>query len=221
MLTDTQETSIPYTYTVAQQTALLVVGMLSWVSWPYCFDIPQGVQTQLKQPPYNLHVSEFNNFYVVASLPNVILSFVSGWITLKFGISNSILMYALLLLIGQSLVAASVWQMFEGWYPVMLLGRFLLGFSGCGLTSANLSLIPRYTSKKLVSLFVGIGSMVPWTSQSLCDLLTPIIYDQSGRVEYPFIAGWIIGVFSMILALCLFVYTRYLDRMKPASITPR
>lgn len=102
--------------------------------------------------------------YVASSLPNAVLNFFSAWITLKIGITKSIVIYSIFLLGGQSIIFMSTYKLFDGWYAFLIVGRFLVGFSGYAMTSANLSLIPRFTNKKLVALFVGIGSMVPWTT---------------------------------------------------------
>ena len=127
---------------------------------------------------------------------------------------EKLLLYAFLLLAGQSLVFISVWKVFDGWYGLIITGRFLLGFSGYAMTSANLALIPKYTNKKLIPLFVGIGSMVPWTSEALCDLLTPIIYSNTQKVYSPFFAGWIISLVSVLFAIVLFGFTHYLNGKK-------
>ena len=161
-----------------------------------------------------MQASDFNNLYVVTSLPNVVLSLVSAWFSIKIGITKAIILYSFTLLVGQSLITLAVWKVCEGWYVILLSGRFLIGFCGYALTSANLSLIPRYSDKKLMSLFVGIGSMIPWTTQSLSDLFTPLIYKKTGLVYYPFFVGWIVSIVSMVFALILFGYTKWLDKRR-------
>ena len=57
--------------------------------------------------------------------------------------------------------------------------------------------------------------MVPWTSEALCDLLTPIIYETTGHVYAPFFVGWIVSIGSVLFAVGLFGFTHYLDGKRP------
>jgi len=164
--------------------------MSSWACYPYCFDTPQPVQTQLMQSPYSLTSIEFNYLYVCVSLPNIVLSFVGAVLTTKIGPIKAICLYVGALLIGQGIITFAVYTVCRPWYILMLIGRTLIGMSGYSLVGANLALIPRYTSGKLVPLFVGLGSMLPWTTQSLTSLISPIIYSRSNNVYLPFFVAY-------------------------------
>lgn len=165
--------------------------MSTWASYPYCFDTPQAVQTQMMQPPYSLSSSDFNYLYVCISVPNIFLSFVGAVLTTKIGPVRAICIYVLMLLVGQGTIAFSLYMQQGGWYAFTLIGRMLIGVSGCCLMGANLSLIPRYTAEKYISMFVGLGTMLPWTTQSLTAVLSPIIYSVSGQVYLPFLIGYL------------------------------
>lgn len=166
------------------------MGMSSWACYPYCFDTPQAVQTQMMQPPYSLSSSEFNYLYVCISIPNILLSFVGALLTTKIGAIRAICVYVGLLLVGQGLLTLAIYNATDSWYALALIGRVLIGVSGYSLVGANLSLIPRYTDGKYISLFVGLGSMLPWTTQSITALLSPIIYEHTGKVYLPFFVGY-------------------------------
>jgi MFS family permease len=180
--------------------------MSTWASYPYCFDIPQAVETQMKLPPYNLSSSEFNYLYVCISIPNIVLSFIAAIITTKIGPIRAICLYVVMLMVGQGIITWAAYSAEGGWYWFMLIGRVLMGTSGYSLVGANLALIPKYTEAKYVSLFIGLGSMFPWTTQSLTALFSPIIYDQTKKVYLPFFVGWITILYS-IAANVLIVFT--------------
>jgi MFS family permease len=163
--------------------------MSSWASYPYCFDTPQAVQTQMMQQPFSLTSSEFNYLYVCISIPNIVLSFVGAILTTKIGPIRAICLYVGLLFIGQGMITIAVYTVGGPWYVLTLIGRVMIGISGCSLVGANLALIPRYTDGKYVSLFVGLGSMLPWTTQSLTAVISPILYSRTGNVYLPFFIG--------------------------------
>jgi hypothetical protein len=90
---------------------------------------------------------------------------------------------------GQCIITFAIESVGDWWYGLTIAGRTLLGISGYSLVGANLSLIPKYTEPKNIALFVGLGTMLPWTAQSLTALLSPIIYDRTKLVYLPFFVG--------------------------------
>jgi len=120
------------------------------------------------------------------SLPNVVLTFVGAMLTTKIGPIKAICLYLGVLLVGQGMITFAVYTLCKSWYALALVGRMLVGISGYSLIGANLALIPRYTSQKLVPLSVGLGSMLPWTTESLTTLISPIIYSLCSKVYLPF-----------------------------------
>lgn len=186
--------------------------MLTWASYPYCFDIPQTVQTQLQEQPYALSPSSFNYLYVCISIPNIFLSFIGAVVTTKIGVIKAICIYVSILFVGQAIITWSVYSLVNGWYGFMILGRTLIGISGYSLVGANLSLIPKFTEANKIPLFVGLGSMLPWTTQSLTSLISPIIYANTKHVYLPFAIGLVVITLSIISTVLLVIMNRKLDK---------
>ena len=177
----------------------------------------------MMEPPYSLSSSQFNYLYVCISIPNIVLSFVGALLTTKIGPIRAICCYVGLLLIGQGLITAAVYTIGQPWYALTLIGRVFIGISGYSLVGANLALIPRYTDAKYISLFVGLGSMLPWTTQSLTALISPIIYSNTGKVYLPFLVGWLAILYSALAAgLLIFLDKKFSTRIakKPEDSTP-
>jgi MFS family permease len=125
-----EKNNSPYRWLILLLASLMLVGMM------WCFDTPSAVKSQMNE--YMGHAEDFETEFALLfsfySFPNIIFPFFGGYLIDKLGVRLCLVIFALLLLIGQVLFSFGL--SIRNW-PVMYLGRFIFGIGGESFGVAN------------------------------------------------------------------------------------
>lgn len=106
---------------------ILVLACLMLIGSYYSSDIPAALKPLIQSYtgcPDATYENYFALFYSLYSLPNIILPFFGGYFVDKFGVRMCMLIFAILVTVGQ--VIFSFGLSIKS-FPWMLLGRFVFG----------------------------------------------------------------------------------------------
>jgi len=165
----------------------------------FCYDNPQALQTSLYQT-MNLDDIKFNALYSVYSFPNIILPFFGGYIIDRIGVRIGLISLSALLIIGQGIVTYGVSAKN---FPLMVIGRAIFGLGGETLTVAQSAITAKYFIGKEIAFAMGMTISVARLGSSLNSLLSPRLFEWTGKLYMPFLLGGALCVFSCLMGLIL------------------
>ncbi|XP_014248154.1 major facilitator superfamily domain-containing protein 1-like [Cimex lectularius] len=136
----------------------------------FCYDNPGAMQDIITKD-MKLTTTQFTYLYTFYSWPNIVLCYIGGFLIDRiFGIRFGTCLYALIVFLGQLLVA---FGSFIDSFNTMLLGRLIFGIGGESLAVAqNYYAVQWFKGKELNMIFglqlsfARVGSMVNFLSMS-------------------------------------------------------
>jgi MFS family permease len=138
--------------------------------------------------------------YSVYSLPNIILPFYGGYFVDKLGVRVGILVFTLVIAIGQAIFAFGV--QINNFY-IALLGR---GIFGCGGESQGIAqnaiVFSWFTGKELAMSF-GFTLSIAKLAGLLNDIIEPLLYNATDNLDFCFWLGFLICCASLVSAILL------------------
>jgi len=149
----------------------------------------------------DLSATEYNMFFSLYSLPNIILALFSGYFADKFGRRIALIIFTILVVAGQLFFAAGVQA---SSFPLSALGRFIFGIGAESYTGIffirKIKLVVTLESLSYWNYAFLPFSMAAQTSSekignALNDILLPSIYENTGNLASGF---WIGFCFSII-----------------------
>ena len=151
----------------------------------------------------------FNLMYTVYSLPNIILPFFGGYFVDRLGARSMIVLFALLCLAGQFLVAigASAGSTF-----VILVGRVIFGLGGESLCVGLSTLLAEWFMGKEMAFAMGLNLSVARVGSFVNDMASPAIAHHTGSVTNALWFSVLVCVMSLASALGLFALDRWAEK---------
>jgi len=144
------KSSLPQRWLVLALASLLMIGNY------YCYDNPAALLLQLREKFAGNSRFDvcYEMFYSVYSLPNVFLPLIGGLLVDRVGVLFSLHLFALLVLLGQTLFAAATTG---SSLPLMILGRAFFGLGGESISVAQNAIVTNYFAGKELALALGIN----------------------------------------------------------------
>ena len=195
-----------------QQVALYLMTTIPLGS-TYVYNLPQALQTQLMSPPFNLSYVEFNSFYSIYSFPNIIIPVLSSYIIHIIGLRTSVIIYSLLIVLGQAILTAGVFWKSLAW---MLFGRIIYALGAESLTVAQSVISTKWFSSQKLTSALGWNNSIAFLGSNLNIVLSPLIYAYTELLWLPCVVGLVICLFSFSSALGYAV----IDYKRDAKIAP-
>ena len=172
----------------------------------FVFDFPQALTEPLIRK-LKIDTLRVEFLYSIYSMPNIVLSIVSGYFVSMVGIQKSSLIFSLILLFGQTVI--SLGMSFEV-YSAVVLGRALYGIGGEGLVIVQPTINEYWFQGSLLSLSNGICEASNFMSLMLGNYLVPRILLATRDIQSAFFVMGLVAVFSCIFCIAYyFVQDKY------------
>jgi MFS family permease len=166
----------------------------------YAFDNPSALNRQLMVwlgSDYDTYQYQLNLLYSVYSFPNVVLPLFAGNLMDRFGTHRLLLLFSLLVLLGQGMFALGVqWKAFV----CMLTGRVIFGLGGESLTVAQARLVTEWFRGKELALAIGLNLSVARFGTVFNNNLSPWFADLVG-IPFAVWIGFVSCLWSFICAV--------------------
>lgn len=150
----------------------------------------------------------YNALYSVYSWPNVVLPLFGGFLSDKFGVRLTTVIFSLLILIGQIIFAVGLTLTDEdASWGVMLAGRVVFGFGGESLSVAMSAMIAQWFSGKELALALGVNLALARLGSVVNDLASLKI----AQTQPIYWATWV-GAFICVASLLATITVFFIDR---------
>ncbi|GJJ77837.1 hypothetical protein EMPS_10196 [Entomortierella parvispora] len=182
--------------------AILSAACLVMFGNYYAFDNPASLNKPLQdymEMSDDSYAYFLNLLYTSYSLPNIVLPWLGGYASDKFGHRRLLLSLSAMVAMGHFVVCLGVERRSV---PAMILGRVLFG-AGESLAVAQSALTVKYFRGKELAMALGINLCIARLGSVLNDILTPAIWARS-TVPMAFWGGFVSCVLSFLMA-CLLV----------------
>ena len=175
----------------------------------YIYDIPSSLEWVFRSH-LGLSSPQSLLLYSAYSLPNLVVNILGGLLILRLGYTKCLRIYSICVTLGQLLFAVGVSLKA---YPVMLLGRFMVG---CG--AENLMITQYYSSHQTfdagyVTFAIGINQCFTYLASFVGFYLVPYSYLASDSLNY---AVWMTTIAPAISLIAVLVFT-YLKEAEDAE----
>ncbi|KAG0033640.1 hypothetical protein BGZ82_006032 [Podila clonocystis] len=182
----------------------------------YAFDNPASLNQPLQEymgMSDDRYAYFLNILYTSYSLPNIVLPWLGGYASDRFGHRKLLLSLSATVAFGHMVVCLGVQHKHV---PAMILGRVLFG-AGESLAVAQSAITVKYFRGKELAMALGINLCVARLGSVLNDILTPYIWTLS-NVPVAFWGGFVSCVLSFMTA-CLLVWldSKYGSLVAPES----
>lgn len=178
-------------------SALLILGSY------YVYDNPSALHNQLKRRFEGADGLSFelgfNLFYTTYSLPNLALPLLGGLLTDKIGVRRSLLLFAVVVAVGQLVFALGVAWRSMGW---ALCGRFVFGLGGESLSVASNALVSAWFAGRELALALGVNLSFSRLGSVANDVISPWLAERDG-VTVSLLFGFVVCVLSVVSSLVL------------------
>lgn len=180
----------------------------------YVEDLPQTIQTRFQETPFNQSNVQFNSLYSVYSFPNAILPFVGGLLIDRYGIRPMIIIFALIVAIGQGIFTLGVAEVN---YSLMIIGRLVFALGGENYSMAQTILTTKWFLKADLAFALGITMVVNRSAMLFNSYFSPRLAESSDNLWYPSVVGTIICTSSCLCAIAATWMDYYSDKYAPQS----
>ncbi|KAF8941675.1 hypothetical protein BGZ58_000011 [Dissophora ornata] len=183
--------------------AMLAAACLVMFGNYYAFDNPASLNQPLQeymQMSDETYAYFLNILYTSYSLPNIVLPWLGGYASDKFGHRRLLLSLSAMVAFGHLVVCLGVERRNV---PAMILGRVLFG-AGESLAVAQSAITVKYFRGKELAMALGINLCIARLGSVLNDVLTPYIWARSS-VPTAFWGGFVSCVLSFLTA-CILVW---------------
>ncbi|CAD8205877.1 unnamed protein product [Paramecium octaurelia] len=183
---------------------ILILSALLLFGNNYAFDNPQALQSQIMEEVH-ISLTEFNYLYSFFSLPNILLTLIGGYLIDRIGCRKSIIIFASLVTISQTIIAIGGKQ--KSFY-MMLIGRVFLGIASENLIISQNVIITAWFKGHQLSTASGCIVTLPEIAAALNSYFSPMIYDYTGSITYPLFTSVLICIFSLFCAILLLFFDK-------------
>ena len=193
--------SITWIRTSRTRWFALLLACLSCIGAYFSSELPQALQPVIMER-LDINLLEFNVIYSIYSLPNIILPFLSGFLIDRLGVRLSLVLFAILVIIGQGIMTYGA---FKFNFTLLLIGRAVFASGGDCIVIAKSTIIAKWFIGKELSFALGAGICIAKLGSSLASFMGPQIYKWHGSSEIyqSFLAGIFLCVLSLISILIL------------------
>lgn len=151
--------------------------------------------------------------YVVYSFPNMILPLLGGVFLDKIGIKIGLMMFTIILTIGQLVFAFGV---STETYWLALVGRFIFGLGGECMTVAQSTIVSQWFKGKELAFAFGLNLSVSRLGSTFNGLIEPPLAQNSGLGAAVFV-GFGVCCFSLLAAIGLVTMDTIADKKDGTS----
>ncbi|KAF0715132.1 Aste57867_3548 [Aphanomyces stellatus] len=191
-----------------QKRWVLILSSLMVFGSAYCYDNPSALKSQLQQHFHTLPKADYEFLFSLAyslySVPNMLLPFFGGMLVDKFGVRAVALACAILLLLGQMVVACG--SAMSNFY-VILAGRVLFGLGGETMWVAQSSFVTLWFDSSDLAFAFGVNTLFARLGTVINDKLSPKVADDYSATT----ALWLGSFFCLLSLVCTIVLVA-LDR---------
>eukprot|EP00658_Telonema_sp_P-2_P039324 TRINITY_DN2813_c0_g2_i3.p1 TRINITY_DN2813_c0_g2~~TRINITY_DN2813_c0_g2_i3.p1 ORF type:complete len:363 (+),score=97.69 TRINITY_DN2813_c0_g2_i3:59-1147(+) len=187
-----------------------VLWMCSFVMFCsyYCYDNVSALFDQFKDAKNTgLSSTQVNALYSAYSCPNVVLPFFGGYIVDRYGVRRTLILFAFLLVVGQTVFALGSSMGGTGGFGVMIFGRFIYGLGGESLCVCAQTLLAEWFMGKEMALAMGINLSVSRAGSAVNDKTSIALYKGS---SLPFVLWF--GVMLLGTGFAAALCTAWLDK---------
>jgi len=190
---------VPLRNTRIRWFALFLTCLINFGNY-YCVDNPQALQSSL-QATLHIDTYTFGDFYFYESIPNVIVPLFGGLITDFLGVRVSIIIFSLLVILGQLLFTYGGYLLN---FNLMILGRFIFGIGSETLTSSQTVITSKWFVGKELAFSFGVTLCVARLGSASNSVMSPLIYEWSdNKIYFPLFVGLVLCIVSFLCALPL------------------
>ncbi|KAI8360280.1 major facilitator superfamily domain-containing protein [Mortierella sp. GBAus27b] len=192
--------------------AILASACLVMFGNYYAFDNPASLNQPLQeymQMSDDSYAYFINILYTAYSLPNIVLPWLGGYASDKFGHRRMLLSLSAMVALGHLVVCLGVERRHV---PAMILGRVLFG-AGESLAVTQSAITVKHFRGRELAMALGINLCIARLGSVLNDVLTPYIWLQTS-VPTAFWGGFVSCVLSFMTA-CILVW---LDRRYESTV---
>ncbi|XP_046853367.1 major facilitator superfamily domain-containing protein 1-like [Xenia sp. Carnegie-2017] len=190
---------------------LVFICTLSFGSY-FCYDNPGALQQQIEKD-MNVATAQYTLLYSLYSWPNVVLSFLGGFLIDRvFGIRLGAILFSLLVLSGQIVFAIGA---YIGNFFVMESGRFIFGLGGENLAVAQNTYSVAWFKGKELNFVFGLQLSISRVGSTVNFNVMKPIYDMFSHRYHGHVAlGWtlFVGVLFCCLSLLAAFALAFFDR---------
>ncbi|KAI1317080.1 hypothetical protein EDD11_009063 [Mortierella claussenii] len=186
--------------------AMLAAACLVMFGNYYAFDNPASLNQPLQEymdMSDETYAYFLNILYTSYSLPNIVLPWLGGYASDKFGHRRLLLSLSAMVAFGHLVVCLGIERRNV---PAMILGRVLFG-AGESLAVAQSAITVKYFRGKELAMALGINLCIARLGSVLNDVVTPYIWSISS-VPVAFWGGFVSCVLSFMTACILVLLDR-------------
>ena len=154
--------------TISRTFNILLLGFCSFGSY-YSKDVINALQKQIREE-FNLSHQQYTLLYTFPSIPNIIMSFLGGFIIDVLGSTNSICLFAGLVFMGSLFVFFGAG--FEN-LPLVYLGQITMGIGKASLISSQ-KVIYTWMEPEYLALALSLSLSISHLGTYLSFVLSPI-----------------------------------------------
>lgn len=163
-----------------------------------------GVMTALQEPiqkKMDLNNKEYNVFFSISHLPNIVLPLLGGLIFDYVGVRLTIMLYSVLIVGGQFLLWFGVLELN---YATIVAARAIGGIGYESLQACKSAIVARWFRGKELAFALGMTLAINRCGSSLDNYLTTAIYDKDqDDVAFPILVSCYFCLFSFVCAIVL------------------
>ncbi|KNE67836.1 hypothetical protein AMAG_12554 [Allomyces macrogynus ATCC 38327] len=200
---------------VLSLTCTVLVGCWFAYDQVAALNIPLETYLHLTTPAEYQYL--IGSFYIVYSLPNIILPFVGGVLIDKYGPRTIAVLFSLLVVAGQLIFVTGLVDRTPGW---AIFGRFVFGLGGETLSVAQQHITTKWFRGTELALAVGINLSIARVGSVINDIVSPYL---AHRYSIP-LSLWF-GFATCIISLAgtlvlVIIDQRYSHLADASSIAP-
>lgn len=164
----------------------------------FCYDNPAAMETQIEARIVD--ETEYGLLYTVYAIPNVFLPLVGGIFLDKIGVRNGLLLFTVLLCIGQGVVMLGGYRLS---FSLMLVGRVIFGIGCESMYVGQSAMVSAWFINFELPLAIAMISCVPLLGSFLGGAVVPSVYNLRESFGDAFGIGFLLCLVSLALVIML------------------
>lgn len=182
----------------------LVLMNLVLIGYFAVFDSPQPLETAIKAT-LQVNDQQYSCLYSFLAIPNIILPVIAGYIVDIVGVRLSMTAFALLVFVGQVILAFGAYILD---FNVMVAGRVVYSLGADPLNIAQIVMVNRWFKGSEVALALSLATFMAGAGKAFCSAIIPVIYDMYGNLEAPLGFGAILCLFSLVCVIIMVIWDK-------------
>jgi MFS family permease len=181
----------------------LLLAILIFVAFAneYAFNNPQALEDSMEKI-LDISESQFQLFYSLYALPNVVTLLIIGYLCDRFGVRLSLISLSAGVAFCQLIIAIGGYIKS---YPLILVGRILFGIASEALFIPHASMISLWFQGTEQAFALGIGITFPELGNAFNSFMTPLIFEHSQNLGNPLLFSFGLCLVGLLMA-CLAAY---------------